>query len=282
MLHALPIDLRTRISGEDPKAYQGRLGLLLYDRDTQAVIAIAAAQVAGWSPGLYIDGVVVAERRDEDLPFEPRSTRPASDMLWPLRVLPSFPLADTQIVDRSGKPVGGPKLMRDVDVFLGERVLIQTDARKPRVARLRSTSARFRMPPPGTRDSVLFYDAMEISPLDSEPVTKAGDAGAVVTTMDGHPIGTIICGTESESYAAPLGRFIDALGGTTMLTHEIIKTYNGEIGSHAVSRKHQPPRALDFEKAKAAVESPNRDVRVKAAQEIEEALFEENFLDAES
>lgn len=270
-----PIDPRARICGSGANAFCGRVGLLVHDEDRQAIIAITAAQIAACSPQLYIDGIAVGTRREEELPFAPQASRSADDMLWPVGLYGHFKLSEKQLLDRFGKSVREPKLIRKIDDWLGKRVLVQTTPNRPVVALLRSTSARFRMPPPGQLETAVFCDALEISPLGSEPVTQNGDAGAVVTTLDGDPIGTIICGTDSESYAAPLNRILDSLGGIRMLTARMIAVYNREIDGHAVhtALKHSNAPMIDFERAKAEIASADPAVAEKAERQIEDRLL---------
>jgi hypothetical protein len=215
------------ISGNGKTAFSGRLGLLLFDKDNGGVLALCAAQIVYGHDHLVKDGSVIGYESQEE-PFVDHAPRfrSAASMIEKVR------LEEFIQIDQPPVNLGGRLALREfaqpVDPWdhLGERVLLHTAPLAPQSCYLRSVTGHFRMPPPGEEEPVTFCDALVIEDRSGKPLTREGDAGAIITTLEGSPLGIVICGIGKQSFAAPVGPILEQDPALQLLTPEYIDEWN--------------------------------------------------------
>lgn len=219
----LMVDPTSSVQSTDGGAFPGRLGYLLLDQSVEKLIALTASQLAGarlvsTSTGRKI-GFSSSNRMLRDSRLE---RRPADTMLMPVILEEGIGLSPVQICDENGDPLLPTDWIRNTAGLLGQTVLIHTSKALPRLARVASTQGHFIMPVDRDDNEVHFNRAIELCGIGDEPLTKAGDAGCLVTTRSGEAIGVIICGVDEVSFAAPISRVIDELQDCTGITRDMI------------------------------------------------------------
>lgn len=277
------VDCFSRLEGKEPARPAGRLGLLLYDNANSSVVALTAAQVARNLATLQHDGVDIAKpSTDNDRSFRLLPLRPAATMIEKIALLETTRIKPTPVVLSAKRKRSRLGLCGDVHKQLGRRILIHTSPAKPVQGRLKSVYGHFRMIPPDAAEAVLFSDALTIESLDGKPLTRAGDAGAVVTTMAGEVLGVIICGVGTTSFAAPIRSVIPQDGSQSPISVPEIEAWNEEAGRLARRPKVLPLRRFGLFRdvqptlsiRRAAVSSDEQQLR-KVSKFIQEHLFAE-------
>ena len=230
------VDPTSSVMSIDDDAFPGRLGYLLLDQSVEQVVALTAAQMAG--SGLVSSttqqriGASSGNRKLQDHRIE---RRPADTMLMPVVLERGVALSSVQLRDLDGEPILPTKWVHDIPHLLGQIVLIHTSKETPKKARVLTTRGHFIMPVDYDDNEVHFDQAIELQSLDGGPLTQAGDAGCLVTTVSGDAIGIIICGMDDISYAAPIARMIDELEDCTGITSQMV--------ANASEEETQPPEA---------------------------------------
>jgi len=225
---------RLKVSGDVAEPFEGRLGLLVYDQSVDQVVALTAGQLASGATQLYHDsgGVAVTSHNAFPLPEGAAETK-AQTLIAPLVVYSGQLLSPTQLISASGRPHEKPQFHADMTAILGEEVLIQTSERSPLRAVLHSLNGQFLMPVGASSDLTFIDGALEMTSLDGSHLTSHGDAGAVVTTLRGDPIGIVVCGIEDTAFAAPLEGAIAALGDCAPVSADVATRWNARIGRDA-------------------------------------------------
>ncbi|HEY0114545.1 MAG TPA: hypothetical protein VGB54_02380 [Allosphingosinicella sp.] len=204
----------TSIERQDGQALPGCLGLLLSDESSDDVVALTAGQVARGSDPVHAHGYRIGIcSHDVDRSFDGKARRPAWTLLEIVRLDKDVLLARPSTVLPEPKSFEKLSLPRDILDHLGEKVLVHGGSLAPREGLLRSIHALFRMPAPDDRKPTLFTDALLITSLDGEPLSREGDAGALVTSMHGDCLGIVVAGLDDTSFAAPMAPLLvdDAL-----------------------------------------------------------------------
>jgi hypothetical protein len=143
--------------------------------------------------------------------------------------------------------------------FAGKPVLVHSGVGGPRLGRLVTISGYFEMPPPDTEETVVFENTLVIESLDGFPLARAGDAGAVVTTLDGDALGIVFGGDETAVYAAPLGGMIPNDGSWRPVSPDDVRSWNAAIDVPIFADEEEPltfmlvlPKAKQVEKLELA------------------------------
>jgi hypothetical protein len=158
---------------------------------------------------------------------------PAADLVAPLVVEAARSLSLDQLTSSDGEPVPNPSASNDLTGLLGEEVLVQVPSGSPRRAILHSLNGQFSMPVGRNPEPTFVYGALELGSRDGTPVTRAGDAGAVVSTLAGDPIGIVICGFEDVSFAAPIGKLAGEERAWEPVSTEIAERWNKRVARDA-------------------------------------------------
>lgn len=215
------------IRGNDDTAFWGRLGLLLFDEDNGGVVALCAAQIVRGHDHLVKNGSAIGfESQEERFVDRAPRFRSTASMIEKVR------LYDYIQIDQPPVNLGARLALREfaqpVDPWdhLGGHVLLHTAPLAPKLGYLRSVTGHFRMPPPGQDETVTFCDALVIEDRAGKPLTREGDAGAIVTTLDGNPLGIAICGIGKQSFAAPVRPILEQDPALRLLTSDDIDEWN--------------------------------------------------------
>lgn len=220
---SLYVDPTSEVTSIEESTFAGRLGYLVLDRSVEQIVALTAAQMAG--SALVRAGTSDAigfsssNRRLSDHRME---RRPADTMLTPVILENHIALSDVQLRNADGEPLMPTKWVRDLATMLGQTVLVHTSKDTPRQARVTTTHGHFIMPVDDNDNDVHFSRAIELHSLDGEVLTQAGDAGCLVTSLNGDALGIVICGLGDVSYAAPVARLIDELEDCSGITYQMI------------------------------------------------------------
>lgn len=199
------LSLRTGIKRAEGPSLVGRLGVLLFDESSDEILGITAGQVVRGQAPILANGYRIGVcSHDIDRRHDGESRRPA----WSL--LEMVKLDKDVLIARPSTVLGGqagPDTLRmtdDVWAHLGAPVLLLNGAPEPREGLLRSVHALFRMRAPASEEAVVFMDAMMITSLDGNPLSQEGDAGTLVTSVQGECLGVIVAGLADTSFAAPI------------------------------------------------------------------------------
>ncbi|WP_291076145.1 hypothetical protein [Hyphomonas sp.] len=267
------------VKGSSEGDFEGRAGLLVFDVSVHDLVLVTAAQIGHTQGELRAGGRIIAARSPNRFPEEMHGeVRAATEMLAILPVRSGIKLAGHQ-------PWRPATHMGDSGAFLparylGDHVEVHVGIDEARQATLSSTHARFRMPCPYTGEMTLFVDALELTAIDGEAVTRKGESGALVTTRNGVPIGIVVCGIGSLSFAAPLWPVLrDRLPEWELLGSGRIDVFNQRaeeerIVPEAIS-SGRPAAGLkqDLEKMEKLVRSGDTDAIRERASEISTAYF---------
>jgi hypothetical protein len=237
------LDCFSQVKGKAGGRPAGRLGLLLYDNSNSNVIALTAAQVARGVEMLQHSGVNVAEpSADNDRSLRHLPLRPAETMIEKIALLESTRINATPIALSANRKRSRLGLCAELHKQMGRTVLIHTSPAKPARGLLKSVYGHFRMVPPDAAEAVLFSEALTIESLDGKPLTKAGDAGAVVTTLTGEALGIVICGIGTTCFAAPVRAAIPQNGSQAPITTQEVDLWNETADRLAHRPKAAPPQ----------------------------------------
>jgi hypothetical protein len=222
-----PLSPRTRVRGDSPDSFDGRLGLLVYDSSVNRVVSLTSAQLVRTASSLH-DGrrCVAVASHNVFPPPDPVPHIRAESLIVPVVVPPARPLALDQFLAVDGDRIYQPDLQLNAKKLLGEEVLIQVDERRPTRAVLNSLNGQFLMPLRPGEEFTFVEGALEMSAPSGDALTRAGDAGAVVTSLAGHPIGVVICGIDGTTFAAPTAGAILAVGDCAALDQASIGQWN--------------------------------------------------------
>ena len=277
------VDCFSQLQGQARGRPAGRLGLLLYDNSNWSVVALTAAQVARGVKKLEHGGVDVAEpSADNDRSLRHLPLRPAATMIEKIALLETTRIEPTPIALSAKRKRLRLGLCVEAHKQMGRKVLIHTSPTRPVRGFLKSVYGHFRMVPPDAGEAVLFSEALTIESLDGKPLTRAGDAGAVVTTLAGEALGVIICGVGTTSFAAPLSVAIPPDGSQYPISAREIGSWNKEADRRAAKLKVAPaPRFGLFRNVqptlsirRAAVSNDEQQLR-KVSEFIQDHLFAE-------
>jgi hypothetical protein len=224
-LSGIGLSPRTTVRSDAQDAFEGRLGLLVYDTSVGNVIALTSAQLMHGATALFHDGIPIGRTSSNVFPNpKPARELAAYALIRPLLIRRTCKIAISQSQDEQGAAVRDPTL--DAVPRVGEEVLIQLDHDGPTRALLHSDNGHFFMPTAPGAELTFVSGALELSKADGEPATRAGDIGALVSNLKGHPLGIVICGVGGTSFAAPLAPAIAAVGDCAPLTDECINEWN--------------------------------------------------------
>lgn len=235
------------VSTDDDDALFGRLGFVVLDDENPKFVAFTAAQIAPAEQTLFHEGVEVAYPSamliDEDLG---KRIRHADSMILPKVISQSVRFSPEQIFSDEGRLLQLGPVVDEPYKYIGQKVLVHTSVDRPRLALFHSPDSYFEMPAYDTGEMTLFKDALELKSLDHQPVATNGDAGALVTFLDGRVLGIVICGINTTCFAAPLWRLLEKFGSYDLLDEDGINGRNDELDrppSRPVSKEDE--RALD-------------------------------------
>jgi hypothetical protein len=240
------LDCFSQLRGKVGARPAGRLGLVLYDSSNSTVVALTAAQVARGVAMLQHNGVDVAKpSADNDRSLRHLPLRPAATMIEKITLLETARIEPTLLVLSAKRRRARLGLCVDAHKQMGRKVLIHTSRTRPVRGLLKSAYGHFLMVPPDAAEAVLFSEALAIESLDGKPLTRAGDAGAVVTTLAGEALGVIICGVGTTSFAAPVGAVIPPDRSQSPISAREIEVWNREADRVARRPKVVPTRRFD-------------------------------------
>lgn len=274
------LDPTSRVISVEDEDFDGRLGFLILDRSVEQIVALTASQLA--SAGLVINESKQAAARassNRKLSDYRMEKRPADTMLMPVILENTVGLSEVQLRDVDGEPIMPTNWVRDIATVLGETVLVHTSKEDPKLARVTTTNGHFIMPVDDGNE-VHFSNALELQSLDGTPVTEAGDAGCLVTSLSGDAIGIIICGMDDISYAAPIARLIDELEDCDGITHQMIENAKSLRAEQLAKTKTTPADeifAVDEELEELLAEHRDAgtldEVDPETAQRLKEGMF---------
>ena len=278
------LELRPQLSDRTraDAGYAGLLGYLVLDAQTTSPVAFTALQIAPGEQPLQHDGFDVAKPSAMEI-YEmiEGPVRPAASLIVPVRLSEDARLAEHQISKSDGSFLEVGPIVEDPFRVIGHTVLVHTSVDNPTRALLYSTDAFFKMADFNTGELILFSGALEIHSLDGRSVAKSGDAGALVTMMDGSILGTVVAGKDTTCFLAPLCEVLSEFGDYKQPSLANVQSHNRTIeqtltfGPERLARDSDKAlnEAFDAQFAKHAYQSDVDEVTQSEAEQVSEAYF---------
>lgn len=212
---SLPVRAEPRGAGE------GRLGPLLIDRDEGSLFALTCAQVLPATSTLVVaTGPLAGTPLSEGPPIiglhETDNVQDCDHLIAavPLRQLrigfDAYPFVKHQ--DDEIGAFTEPKGIQNSSRWIGHEMHIHSGRGASKRARVVSADSHFAMPSPLNERLTTFDNALELKPIDGDPLVLPGEVGSLVTTTKGDWIAIVIAGRANVAFAAPVRPIMSRLG----------------------------------------------------------------------
>jgi hypothetical protein len=220
-------------NGRDPIA-RGRVGLLMFDSSTNSIVTLTAGQIVRGTGKLKWAGGTLG-CCSPDLEHGLMETeQPASNMVEMIKLDPRVAISRPGFTKQNSAERSWFSIGATVSERVNETLLIHNaptfghriGQHPPSLATVKSPYAPFRMPIKGHNDSTLFQGAILLEAVHGSVLTREGDAGAIVSTLDGDVVGIIIAGRDNFSFAAPIAPICTTKPNIRLITDEDVHWWN--------------------------------------------------------